>query len=97
MSEHSEPEMKAMLTAWRPPDAPLEVKSSVAGAPGSARSSFEQWISGPPYERSASRYPENEQVSAWPGQYKDYAVQLAWEAWRQAQNADSSDPRKEKL
>lgn len=47
------------------------------------RNLFEVWISGPPYEKSADRYPD-EGLVAWPGQYHDLTVQLAWEAWRDA-------------
>lgn len=49
------------------------------------RTAFEDWIGGPPYERDLTRYPEDETKFAWPGQYKDIAVQLAWEAWRESQ------------
>jgi hypothetical protein len=45
---------------------------------------FEEWISSPPYERGVERYPESHYF-AWPGQYKGIAVQLAWEAWQEAQ------------
>lgn len=51
---------------------------------GSARSSFEQWVAGPPYERETERWPQDETTHAWPDQYKDIAVQLAWEAWCEA-------------
>ena len=45
------------------------------------RKAFEAWIGNPPYERMCDRgSPE----SAWPGQYKNYEVQLAWEAWQAA-------------
>jgi hypothetical protein len=47
------------------------------------RNLFEQWISQPPYERSISRW-EADRKRAWPGQYKNYDVQLAWEAWQRA-------------
>jgi hypothetical protein len=53
---------------------------------GSARSSFDQWISAPPYERETERWPMDETKHAWPGQYKDIAVQLAWEAWCESSN-----------
>ena len=49
------------------------------------RRSFEKWIGGPPYERDLERWPMDESKHAWPGQYKDIAVQLAWEAWQEAQ------------
>lgn len=45
---------------------------------------FEQWISAPPYEREIDRWPLDEARYAWPGQYQDIAVQLAWEAWEEA-------------
>ncbi len=52
-----------------------------------SRRSFEDWIGGPPYERDLYRWPMDETKHAWPGQYKDIAVQLAWEAWCEAANA----------
>jgi len=64
-------------------------RASLAAPAGSARSLFEQWISGPPYERDLYRWPMDETKHAWPGQYKDIAVQLAWESWQQAQNDQS--------
>lgn len=51
------------------------------------REEFEQWITAPPYERDAARFANDETEFAWPGQYKDIAVELAWQAWRAAQNA----------
>lgn len=42
------------------------------------RDEFERWISAPPIEADVARYPES---GPWPGQYCDYKVQLAWEAW----------------
>lgn len=45
------------------------------------REAFEQWIVASPYERDIARWPNNEREFAWPGQYKDIVVQLAWEAW----------------
>lgn len=44
------------------------------------RDSFERWISAPPYERSVERFAEDASKVAWPGQYRIYEVQLAWEA-----------------
>jgi hypothetical protein len=41
------------------------------------RARFETVISGSPYERSVERYPDNGR-SAWPGNYRDIAVDLAW-------------------
>lgn len=51
-----------------------------------SRRSFEDWITAPPYEYDTYRWPMDETKYAWPGQYKDIAVQLAWEAWCEASN-----------
>lgn len=51
------------------------------------REQFEALISAPPYEHVCDIHgPE----SAWPGQYKNPSVQLAWEMW-QAAKSDSLD------
>ena len=42
------------------------------------RDEFERWIAAPPIEANVKRYPE---TGAWPGNYRDYKVQLALEAW----------------
>jgi len=42
------------------------------------RAAFEAWISAPPYEREIERFGEG---SAWPGNYRDIDVDLAWNAW----------------
>lgn len=48
--------------------------------PGEAgREVFESWVTAPPFEKDITRC-SNE--SAWPGTYKDYAVELAWQAWQ---------------
>lgn len=51
-----------------------------------SRHSFEEWITASPYELETCRWPMDETKCAWPGQYKDIAVQLAWEAWCEAAN-----------
>lgn len=48
------------------------------------RAQFESWITAPPFERNVDRWPNDESKHAWPGQYKDISVQLAWEAWKDA-------------
>ena len=63
-------------------------------SPEVSRRSFEEWIGGPPYELDVYRWPMDETKYAWPGQYKDIAVQLAWEAWCESANAQR-DPRDE--
>jgi hypothetical protein len=45
------------------------------------RSSFEAWISAPPFEREVERFGEH---SAWPGNYREIDVDLAWQAWSAA-------------
>jgi hypothetical protein len=50
---------------------------------GKTRKAFEAWISAPPYERDVVRFIEHDAASAWPGQYMDYEVELAWEAWQE--------------
>ena len=50
-------------------------------APCSVRSAFEAWITAAPMEKDVTRNSTDETKSAWPGQYRSYEVQLAWEAW----------------
>lgn len=50
--------------------------------PDAERAAFERAISGPPYERDTARWPDDG-TSAWPGNYKDYPVDLAWALWRE--------------
>lgn len=45
------------------------------------RAAFEAWISGPPYEREVERLGDG---SAWPGNYRELDVDLAWCAWSAA-------------
>ena len=55
------------------------------GAPGEPtvgpRAAFEAWISAPPYEREVERFGD---TSAWPGNYRELDVDLAWCAWSAA-------------
>lgn len=44
-----------------------------------ARAEFEAWITSPPYEKPVTANPDS---SGWPGQYRAYEVQLAWEAYQ---------------
>jgi hypothetical protein len=76
----------------RQPEPPKTagVKALVS-ATGSAREAFEKWITAPPYEREIARWPQDETKYAWPGQYQDIAVQLAWESWMEAPNTVISD------
>ncbi len=45
------------------------------------RADYERWIKSPPHEHTCDRHSDQ---SAWPGQYKRYETQLAWEAWQKA-------------
>ena len=47
------------------------------------RSLFEDWIQEEPYQRSVERWQKGADIM-WPGQYKQDAVQLAWEAWKKS-------------
>ena len=48
------------------------------------RAAFEAWISAPPYEREVERFGDS---SAWPGNYRELDVDLAWCAWSAAMAA----------
>lgn len=48
------------------------------------RAQFEEWISGPPYELSIERHPDDPAVSECPGQYREIRVQIAFEAWMES-------------
>ena len=43
------------------------------------RTAFEKFITAPPFEYSIERMTY---LSAWPGNYRVVAVQLAWEGWK---------------
>lgn len=45
------------------------------------RKDFEAWITAPPYEKSTATIAGG---GMWPGQYVNYEVQLAWEAFAAA-------------
>lgn len=47
----------------------------------SCRERFKRWASGPPFELSVERYPDDPEKYAWPGSYKDIKTDLAWQAW----------------
>lgn len=59
-------------------------RNSMSDPTTTSRKAFEQWISAPPIEKEVLRYPADETKYAWPGSYRDYKVQLAWEAWQEA-------------
>ena len=54
------------------------------------RHAFEKWISSPPYEREIERWPQDETKHSWPGQYKDIAVEVAWDSWQEASKESAS-------
>ena len=45
------------------------------------REAFEKWASKPPMEFYLARHDD---TAAWPGNYKDYHVECAWQAWQAA-------------
>ena len=49
------------------------------------RARFERWITAPPFEKTIERHGEN---GSWPGNYRDYGVQLAWCAWKDSAKAE---------
>jgi len=51
------------------------------------RDNFEAWISAPPYGKPIARYSTDPKLTSWPGHYRFYGAQLAWEAW-QARDAE---------
>ena len=46
---------------------------------GMEREAFEEFVAAPPFEYRTERMTE---LSAWPGNYRSIAVQLAWESWK---------------
>jgi len=48
------------------------------------RAEFEEWITSTPLEKPVHRNPES---SGFPGQYRAYEVQLAWESWQASRAA----------
>lgn len=49
-------------------------------APETIRETFEGIFMAPPYEFRMARHPAH---SAWPGNYKDYKVQCAWDGFQE--------------
>ena len=49
------------------------------------RARFEKWITSPPFEKTIERHDKN---GSWPGNYRDYGVQLAWCAWEDSAKAE---------
>ena len=60
------------------------------------REQFEQWICTGPYNRNIARWPNNANANvwnAWPGQYKEYEVQLAWEAVQESNRLRAAEKK----
>jgi len=50
------------------------------------RQQFEAWITEEPFAKNVARHPKDSpEAISWPGQYVQYEVQLAWEAWKEGQ------------
>lgn len=47
------------------------------------RQAFEAFITAPPFEMGISRFDDR---GAWPGSYRSYDVDLAWQAYKAATN-----------
>lgn len=58
----------------------------------SDRQQFEYWITQEPMARDISRWPDNPDEFAWPGQYTDNAVEIAWQAWQTATKWKTENP-----
>lgn len=56
------------------------------------REAFEDFISSPPFEKSIFR---RDVKDAWPGQYCDMGVELAWEAWQESSKQQDAALRAE--
>ena len=52
------------------------------------RKKFERWAELFPREWELNRA---DQTSAWPGQYREYHVQCAWESWYEASQVYTSN------
>lgn len=48
------------------------------------REAFEAWAKKPPREFYLARHPD---AAAWPGNYKDYHVECAWQAYQAGMQA----------
>lgn len=48
------------------------------------RADFEALISAPPYDHNCERWPDDRAAAPWPGQYRRYKTELAWQFWRAA-------------
>lgn len=59
------------------------------------RKAFEAWVTAPPFEKSVARHSMDERKTCWPGAYRVYEVELAWEAWQDAWKAGRLDGRPE--
>ena len=53
------------------------------------RQQFEKWITSAPFEKSIARFPDDETRFAWPGNYRELDVELAWQAWQEAAKVDA--------
>lgn len=88
-------------TALRATIEELALQAAPAGLTDEQeRAAFESVIGGPPYERDVRRFADDDS-SAWPGNYRDINVDLAWHIWQAraalsapeqaAQQADARD------
>jgi hypothetical protein len=59
-----------------------ELTKPASAERGSVRAEFEAFIAGLPFEKSVDRFPESHR--SWPGSYRDCAVDVAWQVWKEA-------------
>lgn len=85
-------ESETCIASWRLHDPNTETRccntEHLRGLPR-LRAAFESWIGAPPYEMTTARFRLEDARNAplweaWPGHYRVYKVQLAWEAWQEA-------------
>lgn len=72
------------IKTQEPPPPRLDPEQFRARNDAYHRPAFERWIQLPPIELSVRRMSDDENISSWPGQYRDGSVELAWEAWCEA-------------
>jgi len=57
------------------------------------RNEFERWISAPPFKPDTQRYLLDATKSASLGYHSYYPMELAWEAWKEAQRKYGTKPK----
>lgn len=63
----------------------IALRAAETSAKTCDRQVFEDWVSSPPYEYAVCRFADDPAAEAWPGNYVNIGVQLAWDAWQESQ------------